>query len=184
MRFVDLAGRRFNNWTAISYSGKSKWLCQCDCGHKVEVNRGNLANGSSTKCRKCGPSIAVINKLPTGVAAFNDLYGRYRRSASQRKIEWSISKEYSQELLMGRCDYCGSQPESVWPKWHLSELNGSITYSGIDRLDSKKGYVKGNCVSCCKTCNYMKRSLSVSEFYIHIDKISAYSDMRLKCEAL
>ena len=39
-----------------------------------------------------------------------------------------------------------------------------ITYNGIDRIDSTKGYFNDNVVSCCKVCNRAKSNLSLEDF--------------------
>lgn len=52
--------------------------------------------------------------------------------------EFSLITERAIELLLGDCTYCGQSG------------------GGIDRVDSSKGYVEGNVVSCCTTCNVMK----------------------------
>ena len=47
----------------------------------------------------------------------------------------------------------------------------NITYSGIDRIDSKEGYNINNCVPCCKICNMMKNNLSIDMFLSKIKQI-------------
>lgn len=47
----------------------------------------------------------------------------------------------------------------------------TVVCSGVDRVDSSKGYEVGNCVPCCHVCNVMKASLSVEDFYSHIEQI-------------
>ena len=42
---------------------------------------------------------------------------------------------------------------------------------GIDRINSKLGYVLQNIRPCCKFCNFMKHSSTESEFYNRILKI-------------
>ena len=50
----DLTGQRFNRWTVIGYvgnpSGRTRWLCRCDCGREKIVLGRTLTNGSSTCC--------------------------------------------------------------------------------------------------------------------------------------
>lgn len=46
------------------------------------------------------------------------------------------------------------------------------TLPGIDRIDSKKGYVMSNCVSCCTTCNSMKLDLTFKDFFEHIELVN------------
>ena len=43
-----------SKWTVISYSGKSKWKCQCECGNIKEVDGNCLRRGGSKSCGKCG----------------------------------------------------------------------------------------------------------------------------------
>ena len=56
-----------------------------------------------------------------------------------------------------RCSYCGCQrTEEVL---------------GVDRLDSSLGYIKGNCVAACGSCNFMKRQLSPEDFLSQVSMI-------------
>lgn len=68
------------------------------------------------------------------------------------------------------CTYCGaSASKAVKTKYEVFLANG------IDRVDNSIGYLEGNVVSCCKTCNYMKRDLSVVEFLEHVRNVVTYS---------
>ena len=49
-----------------------------------------------------------------------------------------------------------------------------LSHSGIDRIDSSKGYVKGNVAACCRQCNFAKGSITVEKFKKHINKIYTY----------
>ena len=48
--FKDIAGNKYNRWTAISYAGDSSWNCICDCGVNRTVNTGHLTSGASKSC--------------------------------------------------------------------------------------------------------------------------------------
>jgi hypothetical protein len=37
-------------------------------------------------------------------------------------------------------------------------------YQGMDRVEPKLGYVTGNVVPCCKTCNWAKQRMGLIEF--------------------
>lgn len=66
-----------------------------------------------------------------------------RAQARKRKVEVSITFEHFCELrASNRCHYCYA---------NLPEAG-----SGIDRKDNSKGYIAGNCVPCCDTCNRTK----------------------------
>lgn len=172
MRIVDLVDKTFGRWTVLKYAGKRHWLCVCACGNKGTILGSNLRDGKSIQCRVCCPG--AINKLPHGMAALNSIIGRYKANAAIRHLEWALARESAKALFDGDCFYCGSAPIDTYPSdadVARTQINGAYTYNGIDRIDPELGYIEGNCVSCCKKCNYMKRDYSVEEFYAHIEKI-------------
>ncbi len=78
-------------------------------------------------------------------------YRRLREEAKRRNIECAITfKEYS-KAVEPECFYCDGF-------FGRSEAGG-----GLDRLDNSKGYILGNVVSCCTTCNMTKGSHFTSE---------------------
>jgi len=81
----------------------------------------------------------------------------YIVSAKVRGYEFNLSTEDFNKLLLENCHYCG-------------KLNAN----GVDRKNSDIGYFAENVVSCCRTCNYMKRDLSYQEFKEHIKKIHSH----------
>lgn len=44
----------------------------------------------------------------------------------------------------------------------------------IDRVDNSIGYVEGNCVPACSTCNRIKGVMSVEELKSHMSKMLMY----------
>lgn len=54
MKTIDLTGKKFERWTALSLTksvnGDPYWLCKCDCGTIKEVMGSNLRQGKSTSC--------------------------------------------------------------------------------------------------------------------------------------
>lgn len=79
----------------------------------------------------------------------------YKRSASKRGYDFSLSTDEFNALLSSDCHYCGS-PEAM----------------GVDRKNNQIGYFSYNVVACCKTCNYMKGTLDYQQFINHIKSIS------------
>ena len=51
---LDLTNQKFGKLTAISKapsrSGKTYWLCKCECGNEKEIQTSHLRNGSITTC--------------------------------------------------------------------------------------------------------------------------------------
>jgi NUMOD3 motif len=86
-----------------------------------------------------------------------------RCKAKKRGKEWSIDSVYAYKLIIASCHYCGHTPN--WPESRV----------GIDRIDNNKGYIYGNCVSCCFTCNSAKKELTTEEFIDWIKRIYNHS---------
>ncbi len=87
--------------------------------------------------------------------------GQYKCAAKKRGIDWSLTKERVLELFSGNCHYCGSPPSNVHKRTRTGK---EFIYSGLDRVDSSKGYTLDNVVSCCKRCNSAKNDMTVEEF--------------------
>ena len=88
-------------------------------------------------------------------------YSNYIRCAGDKNLDFEISQEEFNKIVNEPCHYC-----------NIIQERG---FNGIDRLDSNTGYVIDNCVSCCKTCNYMKCSLSADVFLKRIEHILTYN---------
>jgi len=161
-KLIDITGKRFNKVIAIEYVGNGHWLVRCDCGTISKTNRALLERGLKG-CRKCTMS------LPEGEAAFNEVYGNYKRHAKEDNRVFSLSKEEAKSLFLNNCIYCGSAPNNI----SVGKLSNFV-YNGIDRVDNSVGYIITNCVSCCKLCNLMKHKLSEKEFLEHVVKIVDY----------
>lgn len=72
----------------------------------------------------------------------------YRAAAKQYKKFFAITYEDFLAFWQQPCHYC----------------NEAIPDIGLDRVDSKIGYVVGNLVACCTPCNMMKKNLSQADF--------------------
>lgn len=49
-KYEDLTKQKFNLLQPITYLGKSKWLCQCDCGNTTTALASNLKNNHTQSC--------------------------------------------------------------------------------------------------------------------------------------
>ena len=104
--------------------------------------------------------VSMINQ--NKINNINLQYGVYSRSARDKNLDFEILQEEFDKLVKEPCHYCDVIQERG--------------FNGIDRLGSNIGYIVDNCVSCCKTCNYMKCSLSVDVFLKRIEHILSYNN--------
>lgn len=93
---------------------------------------------------------------------WNNRYCEYRSNARKRWINFNLSIEDFEELTNWKCHYC-------W--WNSKDRNIKSRWNWIDRKYSDKWYYKENCVSCCATCNFMKRTIPYDEFIIYIKNL-------------
>ena len=66
---LDLTNQRFGYLTAISKasskSGKTYWLCKCDCGNEKEIQTSHLTNGLIKSCGCLSKEIKQSSKRVT-----------------------------------------------------------------------------------------------------------------------
>lgn len=184
---------RYGRLTVIFYKGKDNrglhlWECQCSCGNTKIVVGQNLSSGKSKSCGCLKDEF---------LKAKGNQYGLYEdRQEAMLKVQYShlkrrhtknnmvgvvIDYEKFKKLSKSKCKYCGTE----YSKEIEDRLNESksqkrlseeiLKINGIDRLDSNIGYTNENSVTCCKTCNFAKNTLSESEFYLWIKKIYEYN---------
>lgn len=96
--------------------------------------------------------------LKSLVGASKNRFALAKHSAESRGKEFVISfDEYTKEIVKP-CFYCNDilVDES-------SHSGAKGTGIGLDRIDSSLGYVSGNIVRCCGTCNRIKGNNLTSE---------------------
>lgn len=174
----DLTDRRFGQLTVIKFMeykyNHQLWLCRCDCGNERTATRNNLLKGHSWHCVDC--SGWSRQALPEGEAAFNAIYGAYKRKAQKRGLIFSLTRAEFKKLTKQPCHYCGAEPAHVATPRGKART-GNYIYNGIDRLDNSMGYIVDNCVPCCKMCNFAKRDISVEDFKAWILRVANHIEI-------
>ncbi len=187
----DLSGQKFGRLTVLDKhkrqavgSNKDKketyWWCRCDCGATKWICAQNFLKGTTKSCgclrheiaKKIGRTLQI---LPKGKSSENRVLAQYKKHAADRDLAWALTDKEALALMSQNCEYCASRPTNeVVSNYN----NGNFVYSGIDRVDNAKGYVKGNCVPCCKVCNRAKNNMAASEWLAYLDKIVANHQKR------
>lgn len=179
-----MIGQRFCKLTVISQapsyiwknkltgkvSHRKQWLCECDCGKTLLVQTNKLTGNHIIQCQSCSYSSRPQSqrRLSSIERVFN-LHVRDR--AKKDNIELTLNVDEFSNLITQNCYYCDESPkdyEVYKNKYAKSEI---IKFNGIDRIDSNKGYIVNNCVTCCWKCNSMKSNRTINEFIEHIKKI-------------
>lgn len=148
-------------------------ICRChNCGkenHRVQT--GWLVNGTSTSCGCRRDQFEKIRgKNSVRFTGYEEMPGSYwtniKRSAKSRGILFNIDKKYVWDLFLQQNKQC-----------ILSGLNINFghntlkTTASLDRIDSTKGYIKGNVQWVHKDINKMKWNFEEKYFIDLCEKI-------------
>jgi hypothetical protein len=168
-KIIDETGNRYGKLLVLERYEENndkgiQWVCLCDCGEKVIRTGSSLRRNKKLKlnsrCDKC-------NGFDYGVSALNSFFKDYMSGSEKRGLEFNLSKEVFNDLIFSNCAYCGKPPSDIKYK----RLKGGIKVNGIDRVDNNIGYLKENCVPCCKECNYRKWVSNKKEFLEWIKRV-------------
>lgn len=96
----------------------------------------------------------------------NRMFTQIKRSAKRRGIEFDLDKDYIWELLIKQeftCALSGQQIKFV-KKLKNGDLDFERITGSLDRIDSSKGYIRGNVQWVHKMINQMKWHFQEEEF--------------------
>ena len=146
------------------------WFCKCDCG-KLKSLR--VSHVSEKDTQSCGCKKMTHFKKQGANRILNSSFSGYKRFSKKIGRQFSITFLDFAEIVKNPCFYCGHAGDVKY----LTTLHGKSTitdiFNGIDRKDNSIGYVKENCLPCCKMCNYMKGSYGHEEFISKCHLISS-----------
>lgn len=193
LRVKDHSGERYGRLVVSAYvgivRGEAGWRCLCDCGKESTVRGSALKTTKSCGClaRERATRVARMNFAGRWGQAIGEerpsawaLLKHYEDGAKARSLPFELSFDDFVELTKGDCFYCGAEPHR---SYRGNRTSGRYTYNGIDRCDNALGYIKGNVVSCCFTCNSAKHTMSLAEFYAWIKRIYERKDAAVASRA-
>jgi hypothetical protein len=144
-RLIDLTGQQFGRLVVIDRAentkdGKTRWVCECDCGNRI-ITRGYLLGSGQTKSCGCLQKEIVSECNTKHGDSFKKLYYTWNnireRTCRQTNPHY---KDYG-ERGIGLCEEWKNYDN--FKKWALS--NGYKRGLTIDRIENDKGYFPDNC---------------------------------------
>jgi hypothetical protein len=192
-----MLGKVFGRLTVIAAAdsqpeGKNKpkarrWVCSCSCG-KTVTKFGTKLRSTLQPVRSCGCLMIESTKRTqektakrrrknrdVPVLAGNILLHRYKGNAVRRGLPFDLDKTTFMKLVQAPCAYCGWLPGCASGKIIDDPSLAHGYYNGVDRRDNANGYNVENAVTCCRTCNVAKASLSVADFLDWLRRAYAHS---------
>ena len=200
--FKDITGQRYGYLTALRPSGVEKtfnkkrnknmrravWLFHCDCGKNVRKCRATLEQykrqnltiscGCKSFSEKLGPKHGLwkgYGEIPG--TFFNYLKKRAKKGGHRKKdFKFDVSIEYLWGLFLEQNRKCAFSGETLCfgTLAQVKNKKERQPLASLDRIDSSKGYIKGNVQWVHKTLNIMKQNLSDDVFIQWCKKVASY----------
>jgi hypothetical protein len=169
-----LKGKRFGKLKVIEKIGKGYdhcfwWKCLCDCGNEEDVSSYKLTNGLKLMCKKCVIKKNALLKYKGFAEMSGKTVSRIKRTARQRNHEYDVSKKYLYDLYIKQNKKCALSKLSIVIGNKPGDEKKEITAS-LDRIDSSKGYIKGNVQWVHKNINRMKSDFD-QKYFVDICKM-------------
>lgn len=177
----DLTNQRFGKLIALEPIKKDRygwiWKCQCDCGKITECNaarlRGNRKHSCGCNLYGEGHYMWSGHKEITGF-----YWRRILERAKSRQLDITVSIQDAWEQFERQNRKCALTGVPLYFTKHLTRVFGKGTQlptASFDRIDSNKGYIKGNIQWVHKDINVMKMDMTENDLIYWARKISEYS---------
>lgn len=125
--------------------------CRVCTRKRYDANKKRISDQKKTECRQ------------------NPVLESFKNSKSRafkKNLEFSIELEDLEKIWTGDCACCGV----IFDKEAISRKD---RYS-LDRVDNKKGYIKGNLAYVCGRCNVRKADSSIKDLEMIIRYINEH----------
>lgn len=131
---------------------------RCSCGTVHDIDKNRL--GWTQSCGCLARETSSVEYVPGRVARKFVKYD-YFGGAKMRGLPWNLTNEDFFRLIVQPCVYCGDACSNERPD---PAGGGVFNYTGLDRINSRLGYVNGNVAACCTRCNFAKRDMELADF--------------------
>jgi len=140
---IDLTGNRVGRLLILEYAqpndSRRAWVCQCDCGARVEIRGVNLRTG---KTKSCGCFKA--DRMAEGIGKRHGMYGTRENKSWSSMIERCTNPN-----VKSYADY-GARGITVCDRWlsfenFFEDMGPRPEGLTLDRKDNSLGYEPGNC---------------------------------------
>jgi hypothetical protein len=125
------------------------WICECECGNKSTCATNTLTSGHSSSCG-CGRIEAISSNIGFISGTW---YGSIKKNAKARGLEFLVSQEYLNNLLIKQDHKCALSGLPIEIKFGRGNKE---TTASLDRIDNSKPYTEENVQFVHKHINYMK----------------------------
>ena len=170
-------GDKFKDWTVIGGPISDShqcllWEIQCICGTTRWIQANQLMDPNSCfRCQKCAAKIRTENLLTAngkvGELTLNR-FSKLKKSAEKRNIVFDLNIEYLWELYINQNKICKI----------TGDIIDDFSKASLDRIDSSKGYIKGNVQWVTQQANLSKHIMTMNELYEFCKKVLNHANQQ------
>lgn len=182
-------GHQFNDWTVVdnklrqcpTIKQKVKGVVvECKCGNDAILPPSYLYRGKSQRCQRCkGDRLSALKFKGVGELS-SSYFTQIKRNAKHRNLTFNVPIQYLWDLFIQQEQKCAlSGVEITLSKSYANKIRkgrtkGRAIYetASVDRINSNKGYEKGNVQWVHKTVNLMKNNLNQQLFIDFCNQIT------------
>lgn len=176
-------GKKYGNLTVIDIdglknsSGKLYRKCLCDCGKEKYVTSWSLKSGNTTSCGCNKKRQGKNHPLWKGYGEISLRYWtRLKNNANKRNIDFSITIEEAWEQWIYQKKKCNLTGRKLL----FFTCKGNNISSSLDRIDSSKGYIKGNIQWIHKDVNKIKTDFEQKYFIELCTEIAKWNTKKIR----
>jgi hypothetical protein len=151
-----------------SHKKSIRFKCRCECGNITDVRKDNLITKADTVSCGCRLEELHQERREKGIDEVSAMWSRAKYRAKQKGIDFTIEQE--DIIIPDRCPLLGI--ELVCHRGKGSQQGNSPS---LDRIDSTKGYIKGNVWVISNRANTLKNDASLQELQTLVENLKCYS---------
>lgn len=178
-KYNPVIGTRYGTWVVVSnkiYKNGDKdrttyFMVKCNCGRQSRRAAHLLVNNKTKACKSCCKTANNNNSM------IQTYFKKMLRRANKSSFKVNVDMEYLEQLIIKqnfKCALSGLNIEFK-PLYLAKDATASL-----DRIDSSKGYIKGNVQWVHKDINFMKNKLKIDKF-LELCSIIHYYNKHSKC---
>jgi hypothetical protein len=153
-RSISHVGEKYNKLTILEQHSEKKavyFTVQCECGTIKKIRKDSII-GPRAETKSCG-CLLKAHDWNRGQDPRSPLWSRAKYRAKQKGREFTITKE--DIVIPDICPLLGTPMKSP----------------SLDRIDSSKGYVKGNVWVISNRANTLKNDATLTELKTLVENL-------------
>lgn len=182
---VDLTGYSIDYLTVVRSTGRSTrygrvWVVRCKCGVEKEMGAATITKKKRRPHSRIPRSCGCWRKnnrshLYKGVGDLSSTrWINIKKHADRKCLEFSITMKYAWDLFVKQDKRCALSGHLLTMDPTSMEAGASTT--SLDRIDSRRGYVKGNVQWVHLVVNDLKSNMRQDDFITWCRDIAAHID--------